>query len=728
MDRGVAALRGIRDRVVGSDPGLNRLRMALSAALAMATTLGIEYLYATATHAGPQGTLIAMLLGTVMAMMGSMALSGTGAWPKVRTAVFFPLAIGIGMLAGVAVAGRTDLMLCVFVAVMFVAVFVRRFGMAFFFYGFMIWMGYFFAAFLGAKLSMLPALLSAVGVATGWVLLLSLTVLRTNPRRTLRRVREAFGARARAVARASAELLAADPRRHARLRRRLHARQLRLSEAALMIEGWSAEPGALPAGWSGPALRRRLLEAHLAIDALAAAAETLAEDGGELLPAAARIAGHLGRREYGAVEYVARPLLEPRTGTAAPGTGRWPAHHLAAAAVEYVTLAGTAAAPLPYDDITDEAYDPVVTLAQGNLPGSAAVASDVAARGSHWNPLSRLTLTTRQAIQVAVAGTLAILAGRELSQARYYWAVLAAFIAFAGTATRSETSIKAVNRVVGTLVGLGAGIGLAHLTAGHTGWVLVVIVTSMSLGFYLVNVSYACMIFFVTIMVSQLYSVLHEFSAGLLLLRLEETALGAAIGIAVAYFILPTSTRDTVESARRAYFRALADLLDRAAPTRPDGTGLDALARSLDHRLQQLTLVARPLTRPMTWGVNSRLVRHRLTLYAATTRQARALVRSGFPVPPELADTCTALSRTATALAESTPRPDHPVPGVTQALTTAGTTLLTHRPHCPGTPLPPVTQPLVHLRQLLTELAMLPPTPTTPQIPAPTNQPTKSPR
>ncbi|MBA9048047.1 hypothetical protein [Streptomyces griseofuscus] len=85
-------------------------------------------------------------------------------------------------------------------------------------------LGYFFAAFLGAKPYMLPALLSAVGVATDWVLLLSLTVLRTNPRRTLRRVREAFGARARAVARASAELLAADPRHHARLRRRLHAR------------------------------------------------------------------------------------------------------------------------------------------------------------------------------------------------------------------------------------------------------------------------------------------------------------------------------------------------------------------------------------------------------------------------------------------------------------------------------------------------------------------------
>jgi hypothetical protein len=45
--------------------------------------------------------------------------------------------------------------------------------------------------------------------------------------------------------------------------------------------------------------------------------------------------------------------------------------------------------------------------------------------------------------------------------------------------------VKSASRVLGTLVGLGAGIGQAHLTAGHTAWVLVVIVGSMFLGFYL---------------------------------------------------------------------------------------------------------------------------------------------------------------------------------------------------------------------------------------------------
>ncbi|MGA8117026.1 MAG: hypothetical protein WCA46_25600, partial [Actinocatenispora sp.] len=201
-------LRETWDRVVGSDPGLNRLRLALASAVAMASTLAVEFLFAQATHAGAQGTLVAMLLGTVMAMMGSMALTGVGLWTKVRTAVFFPVAVGLGMLGGVLVAGHTDLMLGMFVAVMFLAVLVRRFGLAFFFYGFMTWMGYFFAAFLGARLAAVPGLLAAVTVATAWVLLLSVTVLRTNARRTLRRTRRAFLARSGAVARACADLLA----------------------------------------------------------------------------------------------------------------------------------------------------------------------------------------------------------------------------------------------------------------------------------------------------------------------------------------------------------------------------------------------------------------------------------------------------------------------------------------------------------------------------------------
>jgi uncharacterized membrane protein YccC len=698
----LGAIREAWDRVIASDPGLVRARMAISAAIGMGTALAVEFGYASAIHAGSEGVLVAMMLGTVVAMMGSMAMTGTAIWPRVRIGVFFPVAFGAGMLPGALVAGHTDLMLTVFVIVMFVAVWARRFGPAFFFYGFMLWMGYFFAAFLDANLGELPALLEDVLVGTAVSILLSITLLRTHPRRTLRRVRRAFSARARAVARASADLLEStgNPRRTARAQRRLHARGLRLAEAALMIEAWTAEPGVLPREWSAAALRRQLLDAQLAIDELAQAATALAAHGGEPVRPAARIVGHLARHEYPAVLYAAKPVLSgdetaPDAGdaqlqrafellgavaTALPGaTDSTPsARHarsepiahpvgaqaaairLAHAAVDYVVLANELDDPrhAELDELSADII-PAATFVAGALPGSASIAGGIQARGARWNPLSRASLSTRQAVQVALAGALAIILGRQISDQRYYWAVIATFVTFTGTSTRSETSLKAMNRVLGTLVGLGLGIGLAEATAGHTILVLVVIVVTMSCGFYVVNISYAGMIVFVTIMVSQLYSVLHEFTPGLLVLRLEETALGAAIGIAVGLVVLPTSTREAVHAAERAFRDAVAAILRETASAWEGERSADptALVRTMEDQLRRLALVARPLTRPLISGADPALMRHRLTLYAAAARHVRALA-SAPPRPLDgagFAQACRALAGTLTGLPPDEP-------------------------------------------------------------------------
>jgi len=393
--------------------------------------------------------------------------------------------------------------------------------------------------------------------------------------------------------------------------------------------------------------------------------------------------------------------------------------------LEFIDLAVRADTPPEVDDT--EEFSPVVTLALGALPASGAVAGGVAARG-RWNPLSRIPLTTRQAIQVAVAGTLAIIVGRELSQARYYWAVIATFIAFTGTATRSETSIKAGNRVLGTLLGFGAGLGLVHLTAGHTTWMLAVIVVSMSCGFYVVSVSYAGMIFFVTIMVSQLYSALHEYSADLIVLRLEETAIGAAIGIAVALVVLPTSTRDTVEAASRQYFSALADLsraiaaslTGEQADMTPGARDLDALVRMLDLRVRQIALVARPLThfhgRAFILRNDPGLARHRITLYATVARQIRGAALaarrspSGGPDAAVLAETYRALAEIAAALAESPPRSWRLVIGAARTCVTADDVPWPRRPTAEtGGDLKAAACPSAWLWQLLDELDMAPP-------------------
>ncbi|OAP23268.1 Fusaric acid resistance protein family protein [Amycolatopsis sp. M39] len=705
----------IRDRVAASDPGLSRLRSALGATVSMGTALGVEYLLAHFTGADPKGALVGMLLGAVVAMMGSMALGDSPAWTKVKTAVFFPVAFGAGMVPGAAVGAHPDLMLVVFVVVMFLAVFVRRFGPVFFFYGFMAWMGYFFASFLHATVETLPALLLAVVVASVWVLLLSLTVLRTSPERTLGQVVRAFDARGRALARSCADLLSSpDPHQDVRLRRRVQRRQARIAEAALMIEAWSAQPGAVPEGFSAAALRRAMVDAHHLLDQLATSACALVDSGSGLAVLAAEVSDRLARHDDRGASQVAYRLAALAEGAGGTAGGWWPARHFAAAALELAPVLERARRPgaagaEPVDD-----FEPAVGLVFGALPGSAAAAGEVPARHARWNPLSRLDFVSRQAVQGALAGALAILAGKQLSDARYYWAVLAAFVMFTGTATRTETFLKGFNRVVGTFVGLAASIGLAALTAGSTAAVLATICASMFLGFYLIRLSYAYMIFFVTIMVGQLYSVLHEFSPGLLLLRLEETAIGAAVGLLVALLVTPLSTRDTVRTVRNNLLGALHEVLTAAAARLERHPGppadFDALARDLDHRLYQLALVARPLTRPVLGGTTSPRLRHRLSLYAALTTHGRALAVAmrmpgsctRHPEGPVAA--CTALAEAVEELTAAPPGTGRPA--AEGPLARADVALFAYTPAAAGERAKdPALRALSHLYHVLCDLA-----------------------
>ncbi|HET7657420.1 MAG TPA: FUSC family protein [Bacillales bacterium] len=659
------------DRLVASDPGLTRLQMAGSAAVGVASVLLVEFGFATITNAGKMGTIIFMLLGAVVTMMGMMALNGPKIWPKIRIAAFFPVAVGVGLLCGVLVSGHTDLMLIIFVIVMFAAVFVRQYGIPFFFYGFMGWMGYFFATFTHAKMGMLPMYIVAILVATTWVVILSSTLMRTNPQKNLRRTVSAFGSQARTMIRDCADLLLTnDEKQREKFRRKLRANQVKVAEAALMVEGWTAEPGALPPERSGPSLRRLLIDVQHVLNRIAASIDLLIDGDKTVVRYAARIAERLAQRDEGKLkEDIEKFINHSKEGTNRENdeeTIDGNLVHLAAlqyseAVLEFIDLAkqlnkGQKDAELSEKDIDE--FEPVVGLFFGNLPGSPAVARDVNARGSKWNPLARLSLVNRQALQVAVAGGLAILFGRELSPTRYYWAVIAAFVMFTGTATRSETFLKGLNRVLGTLVGLVVAIWVARLTAGHIMLVLFTIVACIFCGFYLIRLSYAYMIFFITIMIGQLYSVMNMFSPGLLVLRLEETIVGAFIGFMVALIFVPLSTSDTIRNARNNLLKSLGELLEASADklTNPDKqANLDSLTLSLDDRMRQLSLVVKPLTSVIMRRQNSR-VRHRIALYAALTNDARALTvalrRPETIAAEELSAACRFLAKTSDQLAE----------------------------------------------------------------------------
>jgi hypothetical protein len=173
-----------------------------------------------------------------------------------------------------------------------------------------------------------------------------------------------------------------------------------------------------------------------------------------------------------------------------------------------------------------------------------------------------LHVNTRQAIQSTLATALASAAGVALSSTRWYWAAVTAFVIFSG-ATRGETFQRAFLRVLGTVGGLVLGFSLAYLLSGHHAleWGVVILTVFVAIfaakstmGFWTAGVF--------TLMLAILYDILGQLTEQILMLRLEETVIGAVIGAIVAAFVIPISTRAAVRDSLAVYLDSVARALD----------------------------------------------------------------------------------------------------------------------------------------------------------------------
>jgi hypothetical protein len=262
----------------------------------------------------------------------------------------------------------------------------------------------------------------------------------------------------------------------------------------------------------------------------------------------------------------------------------------------------------------------------GWLPGSAAVAGAASQERGGTGLIERIRLApyARVAIQMGVAVGAAIIVGDALSGRRFYWAVIAAFVTFMGANTAGEQVRKSLFRVLGTVVGVLAGAVLAHLV-GDVVWLQVVVVLiSLFLGLYLFRVNYAFMVIGITVMVSQLYVELDEFSNSLLLLRLAETSVGAGVAILTVLLVLPLHVGRVARVAARQEVEALADLADRALDRLADPASaagsdlaLRAAARRVDVAYQALVATVRPMRTPLFGGVAERVAGFMTTAVAA---------------------------------------------------------------------------------------------------------------
>src|SRR6204780_3843681 len=295
----VAAARA-RDRwadlFAGSDPGLNRFRMALRSVLTIGVILVAERFFVDLTHAlqiqpGAKLTaaqaagvaaanheflVIAMLLGAIVGMLSSFGVMDATARGQLVSMLFLPVVMVPALALGVALGGHRVLALVSLAVVLAVGTYCRRFGPRGFIAGMLLFMGDFFGFFLHDAVTIgdLGWLAAEIGVGLLVAIVIRFAFFYPRQRQALDRTQRSYLARARKVAALALELFD-DPGHTERDARRLRRQLVRLNEAALMIDAQLADPNAVASGFSGQLLHQSLFDAELAVTNMARFAEAM---------------------------------------------------------------------------------------------------------------------------------------------------------------------------------------------------------------------------------------------------------------------------------------------------------------------------------------------------------------------------------------------------------------------------------------------------------------------
>ncbi|MFC9960743.1 FUSC family protein [Streptomyces nigra] len=610
----------LRDRVAASDPGLLRLAAALRPVGSIALTVTVLTVLGT--------DLPHLVTGALVAMVSTFAIR-----EKQRSKQAVTLALGLPVaLASMTLASLLHHRLLagdlVFVLLIFCAVYGRRFGDRGTGLGLIGFQMYFVALFVGATPGQLPELYTSVAVGFGCSALMRFAVIPETPVGVLERLRAAFRARMAQLLDAQIELLDAGPEEADRALRRVREGTARLHETALLIQGRLSDGTADEA--VARLVQRRIADAEIAAERLglsllrargAERVDTLALH----LPGAPVPSGGRQPVREEATETLRRDLdalrvLVLRPAEAGGGTGVAQLRNrllgyrdeenvpVASPAVQdaFRAVGETARAVLglriALGGAQDESDDsPATARSREELDAEDAVL-DADEKEAKEEPTGLERRTTRAAVQVAVGSLLAMAGGELLSRDRWHWAVLTCWIVFLNTASTGEILVKGSRRLLGTVLGVLAGIVLAGAVGHHTWTAFALVLLCVFAMFYSAPLSYTLSSFFVTAALGLLYTLLHTYSLSVLVLRIGETALGAVCGVIAAAFVLPVQTDRRTNDLLATVLRRLREVTDSAVEQLSGGPPGDLMdqARDLDQALADLRAAVQPLTHPAT--------------------------------------------------------------------------------------------------------------------------------
>ncbi len=650
-------LRAAADRFVGIDPGQIQLRVALRAVLGIALALLLEYVFVRATGAmqvhAPAGAItaqqaalidaqhhgvrvVAMLLGALAAMISSFAVSDPTPRGQLETTLLLPLPLFGSMSIGLLIGSHRLLSLSFLVVAIMVGVWLRRFGPRGVGTGLVIFQGGFMGFFLHPQIpaGMIGWVAAELAIGVAAALVARFVLVRPHNGRTLVRMQRAWAARGKHLVELADRLFdpTLDTPHHTALAEQLRRQEVRVNEATLMIDAQLAQPGSTSAA---TLLHGRLYDLELAVSNVARFSDALSR---RPLTPKTRSDVRSMLQALRDSEWSQASERATRLGDAAddPDPTTLVLLRRLAGSVRTVTVAmrhWLALGEAHESSAADDNYVPAIALTGGFLPGSAPASSRASTTPGRGSWIERVVLAPelRASLQVGVASVIAIAAGDAVNGRRFYWGLLAVFLAFMATTNAGEQIQKAIFRALGTAIGIVVGDLLVHATGENLVVVFGVVLVSLFLGIYLIRVNYMFMVIGITVTMSQLYQQLGEFSWHLLTLRLLETAIGTAAVIVAVVVVFPLRPQRVLQAAALTYFEALQALVGRAAdaiagaqPSESERDQLRGDVRQLDAAFHTLVMTARPLRTALLSADSTQLGRI-LTVASAARYYARNL-------------------------------------------------------------------------------------------------------
>jgi uncharacterized membrane protein YccC len=655
--RGTTAARGhiaaFWDRYAASDPGLLRLTAGLRTVGAIGLTLLALSLMAIPV---PQ-----MVAGAMAAMVSTFAVRDKAVRDQAVTlALGLPAAL-VSVTLGALLNPHIVAGDIFFILLIFGAAYARRFGDRGTALGVISFQVYFVALFVHATTGALPKLCMTILLAFGASAVLRFLLVPARPERSLARLRQAFRARIAQLFGTQLEFLDAGHDEREGAIAAMRRDTARLHETALMIQAGLEE--GMEDERTAALLQRRVAAAEIAAERLGILLITARSDERAdtltlhlpyaPLPAPARRADDdvtaLLRSEVGALQYLVARLATDGRGT---GVAQVRNRLLGYRDDENLPRASTAVQDafrgigeaarsvlglrLALGDDAGDTSDDTPETSRSREEIEAEDASLAGEAEAAEQPTGLRRGTTRAALQVAAGSGLAIAGGEFLSTQRWYWAVLTCWVVFLNTSSTGEILVRGYRRLLGTVGGVVAGVLLAGLVGRHTWTAFALVLVLIFLMFFTAPVSYALMSFFVTAMLGLLYTLLHTYSASVLVLRIEETALGTACGIVAAVLVFPVRTDLRTDEQLTTVLARLRDVATAAVGQLSGGPAVDLvdMARDLDTALDDLRRSAGPLTHPFTpLRVRRRTAQYVVALLETCAYHVRSLAATAELVP-----------------------------------------------------------------------------------------------